>query len=170
MHAEVFEFAVRMRKSFAAGFEAKRVLEAGSLDINGTVRNFFPAAREYVGVDWRAGRGVDVVSLMHEFRGKPDGYFDFVISTEMLEHDPHWHESLRRMTELLAPGGVMLLTCAGPGRNPHRHDTSPVQGHYRNLSMGDIAGVVLQVASFKAARLEEDEQSHDTRFFGWRKK
>ena len=60
------------------------------------------AAREYVGLDWRPGPGVDVVSLVHEY--KPGRHFDTVISTEMLEHDPHWRESVQRMIELVKPG------------------------------------------------------------------
>lgn len=163
------EFFRRTARANPAAFEARRVLEAGSLDVNGSVRAFFTAAEEYVGVDWRPGKGVDEVCLFHEYRGRPDGYFDVVVSTEMLEHDPHWGRSLRRMMELLSNGGVLIVTCAGPGRRPHRHDTSPARGYYRNLSMGDVAGAVLAAGHFKTVRLEYDDQANDTRFFGWRK-
>lgn len=151
-------------------FNVTKVLEAGSLDINGSLRHLFPIASEYVGVDWREGKGVDVVSLMHEYKGRPDGYFDFVISTEMLEHDPYWEKSLNRMMDLLAPGGTMIVTCAGPGRNQHRLETSPTGNHYQNMTMGDLAQGIFARGGFKAARFEEDEVAHDMRFFGWRKR
>lgn len=170
MHAEVLNFVSRIKRSFEAAFAVNKVLEAGSLDVNGSVRQFFPMAREYMGIDWRPGPGVEVVSLMHEYRGRPDGYFDFVISTEMLEHDPHWEASLNRMMDLLAPGGTMLVTCAGPGRNPHRLETAPGGTHYKNMTMGELATGIFARGGFKAARFEEDEVAHDMRFFGWRKR
>ncbi len=171
MHDEVKEFIERMRKSFAAGFEAGRVLECGSLDVNGSPREYFPNATEYVGVDWRAGKGVDAVSLVHQYKGKPDGYFDFVLCTEMLEHDPYWEQSCRRMMSLLVRGGVLLVTCGGPGRRPHRLDTAPQQNYYKNLTMGQVATAIFSSGhGFKAARMEEDDESCDVRFFGWRKR
>lgn len=172
MHKEVHDFIARMKKAFPAGFaEAKRVLEFGSLDINGTPRPFFyGVAEEYVGVDCREGNGVNFVSLAHTYRDRPDGYFDFVISTEMLEHDPYWIVSLQRMCELLKPGGVLLVTCAGPQRHAHDLTASPRAGYYENINVGQLLYGIHTRAWFKQVRAEDDDVAHDIRFFGWRKR
>lgn len=140
MHPECKDFICRMKASFPAVFAAKHVFEGGSCDINGTVRGWFGSATAYVGCDWRSGARVDVVSFVHEYRDKPDGYFDFVISTEMLEHDMHIEQSIQRMLELLAPGGSILITAAGPGRPPHEL-YSGVKNFYRNVELVALAKV-----------------------------
>lgn len=39
------------------------------------------------------------------------GSFDVVVSTQVLEHLPHWQDSLREFRDVLRPGGRMLVTC-----------------------------------------------------------
>ena len=46
----------------------------------------------------------------------------------MLEHDPHWRESVQRMIELVKPGGTLIITCAAPGRGEHELACSPERG------------------------------------------
>lgn len=170
MHAEVLDFIRRMRKSFPSSIiAATRVLEYGSADVNGTPREFFPEAKEYVGVDWRPGPGVDAVSLMHKYNEKPQGYFDFAISTETLEHDPYWQAGVIKVVRLLAQGGSLLITCAGPGRHAHDVGTSPTESYYANPTIAQLASVVLSVASFRKIILEDDSEAKDLRLFGWRK-
>ena len=103
MHIEVRDWLGELRRQYSEAFVVDSVLECGSYNVNGSVRDLF-TAREYVGLDWRPGPGVDVVSLVHEYQ--PGRMFDTVISTEMLEHDPHWRESVARMIELVKPGGL----------------------------------------------------------------
>ena len=169
MHDAVHKFIQNMRDAQPEAFKVDSVLEAGSLDINGSPRRYFKGIKDYVGIDWKAGKGVNVVSLAHEFHGRPDGYFQFVISTEMLEHDPHHQASIHRMMALLAPGGCLLITCAGPGRHSHDVDTSPKGGYYCNLTMPSIVGSVLSVGRFKRMYAEDDHEARDLRFFGARK-
>ena len=91
MHIEVRDWLGELRRQYSDAFVVDSVLECGSYNVNGSVRDLF-TAREYVGLDWRPGPAVDVVSLVHEYQ--PGRMFDTVISTEMLEHDPHWRESV----------------------------------------------------------------------------
>jgi len=96
-------------------FEAKRVLEYGSMTRSGVPRNLFGKAEEYVGVDWRDGPGVDAVSLMHDYKDKPNEYFDLAVSTSALEHDPHWVHSITRVHKLpcRAHQGKDIITISG---------------------------------------------------------
>jgi SAM-dependent methyltransferase len=123
-------------------FENKRVLDCGSLDINGNNRHLF-AGGTYLGVDIVAGPNVDIVSRIHEVEGGP---FDVVISTECLEHDEFAARSIRHMIDLLAVGGIFIVTCATTGRPEHGttgHEdwASPgTLGHYRNVKPSELAG------------------------------
>lgn len=168
MHDEVRAFVSRMKSLYPAAFaEAKNVVEFGSYNVNGTPRDYFPLAR-YVGVDWRPGPCVNVVSLAHEYKGK-DESFDMAVSTEMFEHDPHWEKSVARMLKLVKRGGSVLITCAGPERHAHDVKTSP-DGSYKNPTMRGLLGVIYSAATFKVAIAEDDAKAHDLRFFGFRKR
>lgn len=112
-----------------------RVAEFGSLNVNGSVRQFFSGQREYVGIDWRKGPNVDVVSLAHRVKLEP-GY-DTIISASMLEHDPYWEKSLERMVKHLAPHGGLFLSWGAARNNPHRFETAP-DGLFHSLPAGKL--------------------------------
>lgn len=135
MHQAVIDWLGGLKDKRPELFHDRRVLECGSLDINGTPRSFFTEC-EYIGIDWREGPCVDIVSLVHHYH--PTDKFEIVISTEMLEHDPFWTSSLLRMTNLLIEGGHLFLTFGGRSRAEHEVDTSPVKGYYRGLSSYEV--------------------------------
>lgn len=87
-------------------------LEVGSFDVNGTVRRYFTGP--YVGVDFRAGPGVDMVADANRLPFSADT-FPCVVCTEMLEHDPAPWLSVPQMARVLRPGGILLLTARGIG-------------------------------------------------------
>ena len=119
MHREILDWLKETKTKHPNLFEAAKVLEAGSLDINGSVREYFADDCEYVGVDAKQGKGVDWWGIFHEYKEKPVGYFNVVISTETLEHDPFWRITLAHMIEMIKPSGALVLSFAGPGRGPH---------------------------------------------------
>lgn len=142
------------------------VLEIGSLDVNGSVRSLVDAA-PWVGIDLDVGPGVDVVGSGHDFG--PDAAFATVVSSECLEHDPGWVDTLRNAVRVLRPGGLLLVTCATRGRAEHgtartSPDFSPGTtalgwDHYRNLSADDVLGalgddVVVDVAAVNHASFD----------------
>lgn len=93
------------------------VLEVGSYDVNGTVRPHFRAAR-YVGVDVIEGPGVDRVVASTAFPFDT-GFFETVVSTEMLEHAEFPAPVLWEIWRVLRPGGVLILTTRSEGFPPH---------------------------------------------------
>jgi SAM-dependent methyltransferase len=116
MHPEAHEFVRAAMGKFA-------VADLGGRDVNGTCRDLFPGW-VYVSVDERPGRGVDVVAdaTTWDADGKK---FDAVISTETLEHCRDWWGVVANAHELLKPGGLFVVTAAGPGREPHGCDGGP---------------------------------------------
>lgn len=144
-HTEQRDFFKKVQAMFPRSFKDVRVLDCGSLDVNGCLKGFFTGKSAYIGVDIVAGPNVNLVCKVHELP-IPTPLFDIVVSAEMLEHDEFWQSSLTRMYELLKPGGLMVISCAGPTR--HEHGTHRVSGgaklygtspdYYRNLSQQDI--------------------------------
>lgn len=92
------------------------VLEVGSYDVNGSVRQFFHGP--YTGIDTREGPGVDKVADAHDLPFG-DNEFEVVVSTEMLEHDPAFWLSVPEMVRVLVPGGWLLVTARGIGFAQH---------------------------------------------------
>ena len=128
--------------------EGKRVLEVGSLDVNGSVRPMVMARnpKEYIGVDIVDGPGVDQVldacELVEHFG---ENSFDMVISTEMLEHTDDWAASIANMLTVLKPGGIIVLTTRSIGFAYHH---PPDRWRYNQESMYeifDMLGYQLQV-------------------------
>jgi len=150
-HEAQFEFMERVRGIFPQHFKASRVLEVGSLDINGSVRRYFQGC-EYVGIDVAPGPGVDVVCGGQVYDA-PAGSFDTVISCEAMEHNPHWVETMNNMVRLCRPDGLIFMTCATTGRPEHGTSRSAAVRlaanvgigweYYRNLTAQDFlnAGV-----------------------------
>jgi SAM-dependent methyltransferase len=147
-HPDQLQFVGSVARFLPGHFAGTRVLEIGSLDINGSVRAFFPKPARYVGIDVAAGPGVDRVCLGHEFHDD-EGRWDAVLSCESFEHNPHYRETFTNMIRLARPGALVLFTCAAPGRPEHgtsrtTPEASPLtveQGwdYYRNLSRSDFA-------------------------------
>jgi len=129
VHGANRRFWVRCYERYTEYFTGKSVLEVGSQNVNGSVRDHF-TTKDYVGVDWRAGKCVDVVSLAHEM--KLGRKFDVVISASMLEHDPHWDRSLESMMAHLAAEGILLLSWGAELNCVHCNDTAP-DGRFHRL-------------------------------------
>ena len=145
-HPEQAEFFSGVRAHYPSAFDGARVLEVGSLDINGSVRELFSNC-DYTGVDLQLGPGVDLAcqGQLVEF---PTGHFDTTISAECLEHNPYWRETVANMLRMTRPGGLVLISCATTGRLEHgttrtNPDASPFTSaekwdYYRNLSAADV--------------------------------
>lgn len=105
MNGEVFLF------TRSIGYKrGDRVLEMGSLDVNGSVRENFPEA-DYTGTDLRPGNGVDLVCPAEELPSKfPAGHFDIVLCLETLEHCEKWRDVLSAGWCLLKVSGRMCVT------------------------------------------------------------
>lgn len=146
-HPEQLRFFAAVAEANQKYLAGERILEVGSYDINGGIRNFFPAG-DYTGVDLVEGPGVDVVGFGHELRFE-DGHFAATLSGECFEHDPHWQATFQNMVRMTKPGGLVAFTCASRGRPEHgtiRTSAAESPGtqaigldYYRNLTVADFS-------------------------------
>ncbi len=96
------------------------ILEIGSLNVNGEVRDLFPEAGSYVGVDKEAGEGVDVALNAHELMNhfRPNTV-DVVLCLETLEHDDNYPRTLAEVRSIMKQGGIFIVTVPDLGVPSH---------------------------------------------------
>jgi SAM-dependent methyltransferase len=150
MHPEASHFVEWVSETLPDYFaENTVVLDIGAADINGSNRGLFRG--RYTGLDVAPGKNVDVVCKGSD-APFPDEHFDTIISTECLEHDMYYVDTLGKAYAMLRPGGLLVLTCAAEGRPEHGTPrTSPQDSltsgladpswsnYYKNLNPPDIA-------------------------------
>lgn len=91
------------------------VLDIGSQDINGSLRQLAPAGARYVGLDFATGNGVDVV-LDDPYRLPfEDGVADAVVSSSCFEHIEMFWLMFNEVLRVLRPGGLFYLNAPSNG-------------------------------------------------------
>lgn len=176
-HTQQQEFCKKVKNLFPEYFDNVRVLDIGSLDINGN-NHFLFTNHVYMGIDVGKGRNVNYVSLGHEYKPLDNEKYDIVISTECFEHDRHWDKTIKNVIDnLLKPNGMFLFTCATTGRPEHgtRRTTkqdSPFTSqmdewsdYYKNLTEEDIRYAV-DLSPFVMHRFYVNKESNDLYFWG----
>lgn len=114
------------------------VYEIGSRNVNGSIGDLFPDVWRH-GIDLAEGPGVDAVADAATY--VPPMVPQTVVCCEVLEHAENADQIVHQIAAVLAPGGRVILTMAGPCRMPH----SGVDGgqlrageFYRNVTPDDL--------------------------------
>ena len=179
-HEKQQEFYERVKQHLPKYFSDVKVLDIGSLDINGNNKHFFNHPFYYVGVDLAEGQNVDVVCPGHLY---DSGFlFDFVTSSECFEHDMYYARTIQNMVKLLRPGGLMVFTCASTGRPEHGTlrsnplDAPFLKGideiwsnYYKNLTEDDIRSAIEINNTFATFNFEYEPETCDLYFWGIKK-
>lgn len=120
MTPQIQDWVKNVKKKFIKS--SGRVLEVGSLDVNGTVRYFFDDATEYIGTDMGKGPGVDRVINAHNLlkHFKPNS-FDVVLCLETLEHDNSPWTTIPILQKLVKKGGYLIVSTPTFGFPLHRY-------------------------------------------------
>jgi len=176
-HPQQMNFVSRLKKTFPSNFKNSKVLEIGSLNINGTIRIFFENC-DYLGVDVGPGNGVDLVCPGQELT-LPDNSYDTVGSCECFEHNPFWVETFTNMYRMCKPGGLVFMSCATTGRPEHGTTrTSPSDSpltirkgwdYYKNLTEQDFRDSYDIENMFSFHSFSVDMSNFDLYFYGIKK-
>ena len=170
-HQSQLDFVKSVKDMFPYSFKDAKVLEVGSLDINGSVRQFFNKC-DYVGVDLAEGNGVDLIGRIH-LLPMTDNSFDTVISCECFEHDKHWKETFETMWRIAR--GLVIFSCATTGRPEHGTTaTSPADSpftndYYRNLTEQDFKETFELDSMFSKYYFGVNQRPEDLYFWGLKK-
>lgn len=171
-HLEQLGFFQRVKAKHPEFFIDRSVLDVGSLDINGTVRDLFTGG-SYLGVDVAEGAGVDLVGFGQSLDFE-DGSFDVCLSAECFEHNPEWVATFANMVRMCS--GLVLMSCATTGREEHgtsrcHPGSSPLSvglwDYYRNLTEADFVAEFDLGDMFREWSFEVNEDSCDLYFVGF---
>jgi len=172
-HEQQKQFVARVKRMYPQYFSGVKVIDFGSLDINGNNRIHFNDYT-YTGVDIGNGNNVDVVSRAKDYNKDKD--FDVVISTEMLEHDEQYVDSLKKMHEVCREGGIIILTAASEGRAEHGTIASDggysspfTTEYYKNITEAELREAWDFDALFSEWKIEYNRRSADIYFYGIKK-
>ncbi len=96
------------------------VVDLGSQDVNGSLRDHCPAGARYIGLDMEASRGVDIVVEPGAPLPFADGSVDVVVTTSAFEHDVFFWQTFLELARVIRPGGLIYLNA--PSNNDfHRY-------------------------------------------------
>jgi SAM-dependent methyltransferase len=176
-HLQQHQFLKIVKQHLPNYFKNVKVVEIGSLDINGSIRGLFET-KDYTGVDLSDGRGVDLI-CEGQLVDLPSGSVDCLVSVECFEHNPFWLETFANMLRMSRPCGLVLMTCASVGRREHgtarsSPESSPFTtakgwSYYRNLSESDFTSRINLSNWFSDWQFMHSHESYDLFFVGVRR-
>lgn len=176
-HPQQRDFINGLKIQYPDFFVNKKVLEVGSLNINGTVRDFFDDC-DFTGLDLGEGPGVDIVCPGQDYDA-PARTYDVVCSAECFEHNPYWVETFKNMMRLCKRKGLIFFTCATEGRPEHgttrtSPESSPLTisvgwDYYRNLTEADFRNEIDFDKSFGSYEFSVNMSNFDLYFWGFKK-
>lgn len=164
MHREVIDWVsecLELRKTYGLKTTSARVLDIGSLDINGSVKPLFAELISdgglFFGIDVQEGPGVDLVADASVY--KSDIQYDIIVCAEVFEHTAVWPKIIQNAHSLLVPGGMFIATMAGEGRRPHSAiDENPIRSweYYKNVSGADLTKKLSMFSNFEVNVINYD--------------
>jgi SAM-dependent methyltransferase len=96
------------------------VLEIGSANVNGGLRDQALPNMNWVGVDLEFGPGVDYIVKVGQSLPFPNDSFDLVVASSVFEHDIQFWNTYLEMARVLKHDGFLLLIAPSQG-NFHRY-------------------------------------------------
>ncbi len=93
----------------------RTVVELGSQDVNGSLRDHSPAGVHYIGVDVMPAKGVDLV--VHPGAPLPLAFeiADAVVTSSAFEHDVCFWNTFLDLLRILRPGGLLYVNVPSNG-------------------------------------------------------
>ena len=120
MHWTVSRTFDQFMESYLPKSAALTVLEIGSANVNGGLRDRKRENMDWIGVDLDAAPGVDQTVRVGEALPFESERFDVVLASSVFEHDIQFWKTFLEMARVLKRGGLLLLTIPSQGYF-HRH-------------------------------------------------
>ena len=179
-HKQQRDFITKLKEKFPNNFKDIKMLEIGSLDINGSIREYFENCN-YIGYDVGEGKLVDVVYDGITFRAE-DVEFDTTGSCNCFEHNPNWVSNFKDMHRILKSGGLHFISvpttgCPEHGTEKEKSGDSPLtiakgegwKDYYKNLTEEDFRENFNLDEMFSEYKFEVNDEVHDLYFYGIKK-
>jgi hypothetical protein len=95
--------------------KAVSILDLGSMDVNGSLRQVAPPLSRYIGVDIEEGPSVDIVMQTGAPIPVEKASFDACVSTSCFEHDGMPWQTFISALDCLKPGGLLYINAPSNG-------------------------------------------------------
>jgi hypothetical protein len=117
MHGTSYENARFFFNKFAGDIDPKdaTIVEFGSQDINGSIREVIPESVRFIGVDCFPGKHVDIVTNDPYKVDLPNEYADIVVSSSTLEHVQFFWLLFMEMIRIVKKGGLIYIQAPSSG-------------------------------------------------------
>jgi SAM-dependent methyltransferase len=92
-----------------------KVVEIGSQDVNGTLRDLCPSNFEYIGLDFQHAKGVDIVMEDPYKIPLESSSIDIVLSSSCFEHSEFFWLIFLEILRVLKPNGLFYLNAPSTG-------------------------------------------------------
>lgn len=121
MHHSAYETARYFFQTYCKDKENLRVVEIGSRNVNGSMRDVVtPSITEYVGIDFAEGEGVDIVLTDPYKYPIEDNSFDVVVTSSCLEHSEMFWLSFLEGMRILKDDGIFYCNVPSSWMMYHR--------------------------------------------------
>lgn len=118
MHQTAMNNCKSFFDTYSKAFEPKpktTVVEIGSQDVNGSLRQVCPSSFEYIGVDFQKAKGVDIVLDDPYALPFESETIDIVISSSCFEHSEMFWLVFLEILRVLKPKGLFYLNAPSAG-------------------------------------------------------
>lgn len=115
MHDTAMQFGSVFFKTYLSNARGLKIVDIGSQDVNGSLRSVAPPDNEYVGVDFVAGKGVDVVIADPYSLPFDNESVDVVVSSSCFEHSEFFWLLFNDCLRILKPNGLFYINAPSNG-------------------------------------------------------
>ena len=115
MHRSALTYGKLFFETYASLFDEGTVLDVGSRNVNGSLKDICPTHLQYLGVDTVEGHGVDVISTDPYKLPFENESINIVISSSCFEHSELFWLLYLEIMRVLKPEGVFYLSAPNNG-------------------------------------------------------
>ena len=115
MHDTALALGKEFFDSYLANGMGKTIVEIGSRDVNGSLREVAPAGNNYIGVDFEKGKGVDVILTDPYSLPFEDNSVDLCVCSSCFEHSEFFWLLFGEILRILKPAGLFFLNAPSNG-------------------------------------------------------
>lgn len=115
MHPSALRNAKDFFEVYAKNIEGGTVLDIGSQDVNGSLRQVVPSRFKYVGVDFEKAKNVDVVLENPYVFPFADEAADILITSSCLEHSEFFWLTWLEILRVVKPNGLIYMNVPSEG-------------------------------------------------------
>jgi hypothetical protein len=114
MHPSAMQGARDFFNKFSAEFTEPTIVEIGSQNVNGSLRDVAPPSK-YVGLDFQKANGVDIVLDNPYSFPLPDQYADIIVTSSCFEHSEMFWLTFLEGVRILKTNGLFYINAPSAG-------------------------------------------------------